>query len=337
MSNSQISNKQYENLINMIHGQFCEITTLEQFDSIRIRYQIDRGNYESVDKDGNVVEHLNIPDNTNPRTVKKFEEGIIFISYSQKYNLYQSYLDDCFEEFKKELNRNILLFPQREITLDYLNNIFIEFEDMKIGETLNLETINSNPTSPELITDKTELLRFYDPICIYEINIKQITHFLEYLKDKFKWLKDLTFIQDNKVSNKADERLIIFKDDETINKIYELLKSYFVRYEDELLLALKGKKLSRPLLFPHNQNKLVEFFKRVHYNNFILSNKVEINNWLIQNFEYNSKRGAISIVKKFNADTITGILSRNKGEPEKEARICWKGIDWLPYKHVDKR
>ncbi len=337
MSEAQISNKQLENLKNMIYGHFCELTTVEQFDSIKIRYHIDKGNYESVDKEGNIVEHFRILDNTIPRTVNKFEDGTNFITYSQKYTLYHSYLEDCFEEFKKEINRNILLFQNRDITIDYLKSIFIEFEDMFIGTTLNLELINSNPTPPELIENETERMGYYDLICIHEITIAEVDRFLKYFKYKFNWIEDSAFKNIRKVMNKADERLIIFKDDETINKIYELLKSFFVSFEDELLLALKGKKLSRPLLFPHNQNKLVEFFKRVHYNNFILSNKIEINYWLTQNFEYNSKRGAKSIVKKFNTDTITGILSRNKGEPEKEARICWQGIEWLPYKHFHKK
>ncbi|MEH6618511.1 hypothetical protein [Maribacter arcticus] len=74
--------------------------------------------------------------------------------------------------------------------------------------------------------------------------------------------------------------LIKFKNEDTVHKLHKLLRGYFSCDENELLNALSGQHLKNPLIFPHNQNKFVEVFKRAKYNNLILSSSTEIKFWI---------------------------------------------------------
>ena len=94
--------------------------------------------------------------------------------------------------------------------------------------------------------------------------------------------------------------------------------------------AIDGNILTEPLLFPHNQNKLVEVFRRAKYNGFILNKPVEIKNWLCSNFQFVLTKGTATEVKGLNSSTVHDILTKGKSEPSKGERICV--TDWLPYK-----
>ena len=126
---------------------------------------------------------------------------------------------------------------------------------------------------------------------------------------------------------KLNGKLITFKNSETIDKIYSELKGYFSNKEAELLKALQGE-LTEILLFPHNQNKFVEVFRRLKYNGFLLNTDTETKNWICTNFQF-VKRG-FAEPQPFNESSVWDNLNKGKGEPTKKERIC--STEWLPYK-----
>ncbi len=137
------------------------------------------------------------------------------------------------------------------------------------------------------------------------------------------------------IQNTIPETTIQFDKPETIEKLHSELKGFFVGNENELLRALQGKTLEKKLLFNSNQNKFVEVFKRLKYNGYLLSQPVDIKNWICTNFEYHYKKGEISETRVFNTYTVHDILTKEKGEPRKPERICQP--EWLPYKTATER
>lgn len=127
---------------------------------------------------------------------------------------------------------------------------------------------------------------------------------------------------------KPNGKLIIFKNSEIIDKIHYELKGYFPNKEAELLKALQGEQLSEILLFPHNQNKFVEVFRRLKYNGFLLNADTETKNWICKNFQFVKK--GFAEPQPFNESSVWDNLNKGKGEPTKKERIC--NTEWLPYK-----
>ena len=123
-------------------------------------------------------------------------------------------------------------------------------------------------------------------------------------------------------------KLITFKNSETIDKIHSELKGYFPNKEAELLKALQGEQLSELLLFPHNQNKFVEVFRRLKYNGFLLNTDTETKNWICTTFQFVKK--GFTEPQPFNESSVWDNLNKGKGEPTKKERICI--TEWLPYK-----
>ena len=123
---------------------------------------------------------------------------------------------------------------------------------------------------------------------------------------------------------------ITFKNSETIEKLHTELKGYFPNKEAELLKALQGEQLTEILLFPHNQNKFVEVFRRLKYNGFLLNTDTETKTWICSNFQF-KKKGFLK-PQPFNQNTVWNNLNKGKGEPTKKERICFENVDWLPYK-----
>lgn len=123
-------------------------------------------------------------------------------------------------------------------------------------------------------------------------------------------------------------KLITFKNSETIEKIHSELKGYFPNKEAELLKALQGEQLSELLLFPHNQNKFVEVFRRLKYNGFLLNTDTETKNWICTTFQFVKK--GFAEPQPFNESSVWDNLNKGKGEPTKKERICV--TEWLPYK-----
>ena len=125
-----------------------------------------------------------------------------------------------------------------------------------------------------------------------------------------------------------NRKLIIFKNNEIIEKTHSELKGYFPNKEAELLKALQGEQLNEILLFPSNQNKLVEVFRRLKYNGFLLNGDKEITNWICTTFQFVKK--GFAEPQPFNESSVYDILNKGKGEPTKKERICI--TEWLPYK-----
>ena len=142
---------------------------------------------------------------------------------------------------------------------------------------------------------------------------------------------EISLGQSNNKSPQTASKLILFNSQKTITKLHSELKGYFPGREKELLRALNGEKLNNFILFPHNQNRFVEVFKRAKYNYLILSNATEIKNWLCSNFVRLAKGNE----KEFNENSVWDILTKDKGEPTKKHRICI--VDWMPYKTYNER
>jgi len=123
---------------------------------------------------------------------------------------------------------------------------------------------------------------------------------------------------------------IIFSKAEINDKLFDELKVYFPEREPDLKKSLNGEVIEKALLFPHNQNKFVEVFRRLKYNGFILSTHTEIRDWLCKNFQFRYKRGNVEEIRSLNTSSVWDLLTKAKGEPRKTLRICQP--DWLPYK-----
>lgn len=136
--------------------------------------------------------------------------------------------------------------------------------------------------------------------------------------------------QDERQKPELNEALISFSGIKIIESLHSELKGYFQGKEAELKKALQGEQLKEFLLFPHNQNKFVEVFKRLKYNGFLLSTPKETKDWICSTFTYQYQKGNKKEVREFNTSTVHDILTKDKGEPTKKERICI--VDWLPYK-----
>lgn len=154
------------------------------------------------------------------------------------------------------------------------------------------------------------------------------------LKDRYKaYLEQKQALppqQTVKQKPELNEALISFSSTVIIESLHNELKGYFQGKEAELKRALQGKQLQEFLLFPHNQNKFVEVFKRLKYNGFLLSTPKETKDWICSTFTYQYQKGNQKEVREFNTSTVHDILTKDKGEPTKKERICI--VDWLPYK-----
>jgi len=128
---------------------------------------------------------------------------------------------------------------------------------------------------------------------------------------------------------------IIFHSPGKLLLLFNGLKNYFSERDPDFKNALEGNLVIPCLHFPHNQNKLVEVFRRAKYNGFILSTHTEIRDWICANFTFRYKRGAFEETKKFNRSTVWDILAKGKNEPPKHKRIC-VDIIGLIYKSKDQ-
>lgn len=177
-------------------------------------------------------------------------------------------------------------------------------------------------------------------LIIVHLNNFTYIKYLSELRQHFKDILDLLKLE-NESSNTSNKKSkpelvnqsITFDKPETIIKLHNELKGCFPKNEDELLKVLQGEQLTEFLLFPDNQNKFVEVFKRVKYNGFIFSNLSQINKWICLNFTYCYEKGDIREVRNFNPNTIKTIFTNHKkekyAEPTPIERICTP--DWLPH------
>lgn len=99
----------------------------------------------------------------------------------------------------------------------------------------------------------------------------------------------------------------------------------------DLHILLKGGNIKNKLIFNDNQNKLIELFRRLYYNDFVFDTKTGLAKWLCANFKFRIKHsGEIRNLKHYS---VWEILSKGRGEARRQIRICT--FNWLPYKKQD--
>ena len=217
------------------------------------------------------------------------------------------------ERYHQLTNNVIDLYPKIELDLsEYLKNKYgIDYIERYGGRLNNLSKLNGfsgYSKDIEVITKNAAADRLELIFSIVQAD----------LQGKLK--------TDTKQLPKLNEALLMFDNPETMEKLYESLQGYFMGNEAEFRMALEGKKLGKPILFPSNQNKFVEVFSRLKYNGLLLNKPREIKKWLCSNFAFQYHKGAIKEVRQFNPSTVNDILTKQQGLPTKSERIK---IDWL--------
>jgi hypothetical protein len=120
---------------------------------------------------------------------------------------------------------------------------------------------------------------------------------------------------------------IQFSSSEIVSKVFETLKPFFKDNLKDLQAVLHGEEIEHSILFRSRQNQLSEFFKRVQYNDYIISSKSDLSDWICKNFSFIDSKE--NVVKPFNRTTVWGVISKNRSIPSKTSKI---GVDWFPYK-----
>lgn len=218
--------------------------------------------------------------------------------------------DKSMELFEYLLNRATDHLSIKKTELDLGTGMYIDENKVKIGRTTIISEFKKTPK--ENISVKINTLEVY----------------LNWLKETFQNFNGLPPQPTVKQKPEPNGKLITFKNNETIHKIHSELKGYFPNKEAELLKVLQGEQLSELLLFPHNQNKFVEVFRRLKYNGFLLNTDTETKNWICTTFQFVKKRFVEP--QPFNESSVWDNLNKGRGEPTKKERICI--TEWLPYK-----
>jgi len=204
--------------------------------------------------------------------------------------------------------------------------------DIQFQDYINAEILNAQDAM-KVATLEEDRRTKYSPQSHKDHYLKNRIELYIWNKERIKALNNLkTFPEQHteKPKPELNEALISFSSTEIIESLHNELKGYFQGKEAELKRALQGKQLQKFLLFPHNQNKFVEVFKRLKYNGFLLSTPKETKDWICATFTYKYQKGNKKEVRKFNTSTVHDILTKDRGEPTKKERICI--VDWLPYK-----
>jgi hypothetical protein len=105
----------------------------------------------------------------------------------------------------------------------------------------------------------------------------------------------------------------IIIDQSIMDGLIKGLKSFFPEKENELEMLLNGKELEKKLVWPINQNQLVDLIKRLMDAKKINSSKTECKEWICQNFERSNG-------KNFNPNSVYDILT-GKSKCTKNNRI----------------
>ncbi len=273
----------------------------------------------------------------------RFSEG--------KYKEYITYFDielikQQICEAEKEFNSNILKTSTGKLKFDFTK------ENLRpmILSLAKMEGIEKPSIFLDVLLSEVKEFNDFEFECDFFIKIQSLCkeNASEFVSERGKkditnWFNKASFYSDvfektwtiipvAKKHSEVEIKSIIFNDSSTIGRIHQLLISHFPNQESELLEVLKGKKIENVLFFQSNQNKLVEVFRRMKYNNLITSNDTEICKWICSSFHFKYKRGGHEEIRPFNYSSVWDTLTKGKNEPPKSARICYKDIEWLPYK-----
>jgi len=241
----------------------------------------------------NASEIFNTAINLNNGTIKKY------LIEEQKNSIYspQVFFGLLLSHTKKiSISKEIEYLKGRVLELTYELKIF-DLEDAPTLSNWNREYIRTKKTKKlEEAKAKATNYELFDEI----VNRLLEQDFL--ISDTSKANKNL----------KKTKPKTITIDTNIKNKLFDGLKQYFSDKEDELKKLLTEGTISEKLVWPLNQNQLADLFLRLSYNGFIMNDKTEIKNWLVQNFTLANR--------ELNSSTIYETLTR-KNEIKKENRI----------------
>lgn len=251
--------------------------------------------------------------------------------------------ENNFEQYLKHLDLVQKNEPEKHEFIKEIADSFKDIELSKLIENVALSFEKNKKIFIEIQTEAGKELFIKEQLELYTYAQHRFKRFGDYSNatfDKYQplfieafnfWKKELENAPPPqpivKQKPELNGKLIIFKNNETIEKIHSELKGYFPNKEAELLKALQGEQLTEILLFPHNQNKFVEVFRRLKYNGFLLNSDTETKNWICTTFQFVKK--GFAEPQPFNENTVWNNLNKGKGEPTKKERICI--TDWLPY------
>lgn len=141
--------------------------------------------------------------------------------------------------------------------------------------------------------------------------------------------KTFSIQNENKIKKSTQGKTITLRP-EIIDKLHTGLKIFFDEKEwNRLLILLKGEKIDQKLLFLFNANRLIELFRRLKYNDYIIDNNKNIEAWVLESFNFKSETNGE--IKEFKHNTIHSILyGQESAQPKKGKRIIDE--EWLPYK-----
>ncbi|MDI9864416.1 hypothetical protein QM480_08765 [Flectobacillus sp. DC10W] len=105
---------------------------------------------------------------------------------------------------------------------------------------------------------------------------------------------------------------------EIVKELTQSLSHHIISGKEMLENLLNGEVIEEKLVFNGYQNRLVELFLRLKYNNKISVDKTEIANWLVDNFKYKSK----NVIKDMNFESVISILNKGRSIPREHNIIC---------------
>lgn len=270
-----------------------------------------------------ITEQLQVR-NMETQTETQINGRDYFQTYFEAYKEGQSYFDEKFKVTPDTLYAN---------AEQYVRDIHLNLFHSKIDATTKGWDFVRRKYSFILTHNKVKEFGYYSGI------VSKVEELISKYPKVFENIDKCEHgLQNEPNSNPNTEKYnkqITFKDVETIEKLHSEFKGYFDGKEAEFLKVLEGEQLSEKLLFPFNGSSFVEVFKRLKYNNFILSTPTQIRDWICKNFKYLQTKGKTQTITDFNKNTVWDVLTKAKCEPSKKNRIC--NVDWLPFIPQPKR
>lgn len=167
---------------------------------------------------------------------------------------------------------------------------------------------NLMPSKNEILVTGSFVNQLGNSIKYREEYLDYLIHYVSSLlpteKEQIVKLPESSSKPSNKITNNP-----VFKDG-IAEKLFEIIKSYFSKYDQKLLLSLvKENQLPAfPILFNGTGNQLVDAYKQLYEANLIVGcNKGELEDWIGTNFEYVYRNHR----KAFDANYLNAIISSN--------------------------
>lgn len=267
------------------------------------QYGSEYSHHSDYQKYSDIASHI-----SNIKNPKADSFNIIIDFYSFPYSINWKDYFNIFFNFHPNKENSILNFYRYCIDeIDKLRKVFEEISLPYLFLNETGESRFSKETDKKIVLDVIKNLN----VNTYEQNIENkpfnIYHLLEL---KINLLEEIIRIKDAQ-----SKKLITLRD----NRKFEVLnglKTYFNEDDHSYLEnALDGNLLNDPIHFNSRQTYLIEFFRRLEYNNVIELDRPKLIKWLCENFTYlNHKKTEV----KFKRDTVIAYLN----ETEKSKQPC---------------